>query len=77
MQKLQITVSEDELRFLEGVRATGFSSIQEVIRCAALSYVDSKAGDGLRSAVGPDAGVARSRGGVSAPYRADGHSFRR
>ena len=54
MQKLQITVSEEELRFLEGVRDTGFSSVQEVIRCAALSYLDSRADD----ARPPDAGTA-------------------
>ncbi len=41
MQKLQITVSDEELRFLEGVRSVGFSSLQEVIRCAALSYLET------------------------------------
>jgi hypothetical protein len=72
MQKLQITVSEEELRFLEGVRDTGFSSVQEVIRCAALSYLDSRADDGKGPESAHDAGPFLPSGGMSASSRTEG-----
>jgi hypothetical protein len=42
MKSVTLRLSTEELEFLRKVKEVGFSSIAEVIRCAALSLVSSK-----------------------------------
>lgn len=41
MKSLTVRLSERELQFLRRVKDAGFSSLAEVIKCAALSFVSS------------------------------------
>lgn len=41
MKSLTVRLSDEDLKFLRRVKNTGFSSIAEVIKCAALSFVSS------------------------------------
>lgn len=42
MKAVRLHLADKEIRFLEKVRSMGFRSVPEVLRCAALSFVDSK-----------------------------------
>jgi metal-responsive CopG/Arc/MetJ family transcriptional regulator len=41
MKAITVRLSEDELHRLHRIKAVGFSTISEVIRCAVLSLVES------------------------------------
>jgi len=41
MKAITVRLPEKELKFLRSVKDAGFSSIAEVIKCAALSFVAS------------------------------------